>query len=588
MILALVSSGLVTACNGGGTANDSTPEFESVVRYKIGNGIFTGTLKRGQPYTGSAESITFASGVYTGSIESGDMFTGVGNQVQFNNKKYQGKYSGTVLFSDPDEGTATNLCKQQLSECFTGEIFNSNYFQGELTKAGKTYNIVLGAPSNGYSKQSQHKNQFESYLEIYESSPTIDNLTQVVLGRSGQASTLSYDQKIDINNDDIRRFFETALAKNMLISIVKDTGKYQHLRLLTNNLMNFEVFALSSDGMKASTPRPKKLRDRIKQGKTFLGNWNLASKGLYSGKDTTFRQLSLTINRYTQFLRNPELGLNNNEQKLILDMFKVHYLQYKIQLGPMYKIYADQHGEILDIYNSHPYYKKRGRMDLGIFRKTNSRHMGILRNVDVGKPGNIYMDNNKPIYSIKDPKRDALETRCPDRFDMDTLDAPENSGADSWLVHNFDNGVSPVINGLSGSMLSEIRFMLFAKDIVRNAGDIDSFELNSFKIKSDFLTDPQDMINYFRIVNSLFIYFEGGHSLYEVNTPFEIKEIKDELNEAFFDGSLKDLSMKSVLITGNESSVQKATLETLDFYRKFDRYKQQMDRLKKLDPLSWN
>ncbi len=597
----LLTTSLLFACNGGGQATASSPNttdyFESVINFKIGNGVFTGTLKNKQPYTGEATNITFLDGLFSGKLESGIIIDGQGTNIVFQENDRTGKFSGSLLKNAPITGTAENLCtrvkKQDLEkECFTGILYNSLYYQGKLLYNGTWYKFEKGGPSNDYALyQSSKKTPFQNYLSAYESSPNSLALHKVVFGESGYNKVLSISDKVDINNDNIRRFFETALAKDMLVQLLKNPISYKQLREFTNNFINFERFALTSDGLYPSAKRSKEEITDLNISKKWYADWLRATSGTYSGPDFAFEQLNLVIPRYTEQLKDPKLGLTPAQQQLLLDLYKVHYLAYKVQFGPLYKAHEKRYGEFMnEIYKTHPLYVKRGRIEIhGIYNMVNSRNLGILRWNDVGIPNSEYMDMKKPIYQFEDPRREKLDSRGPDRYNIELLDQGTNVDNDSWLVENFDNGVSPVVNGLSGSILVETKDLLFMKYILKHAGSVNAQELSRFKINKDFLQDPNTIINYYRALTGHFIYLDGGHSLFETLRPLKIDIVQDEIN-SYFGDMLKNKILPENLIFGdNTPVVESAVAETLNFVHNFEQHKQEMINLKANEPfLSWN
>ncbi len=498
----------------------------------------------------------------------------------FKNKNYEGFFDGTLKGNNPFAGRTYNLCKnisESNLQCFTGDMISGRNYNGVLTLSGnqiKQYSVKNGGLNNGYPKtQTNMKTPFQKFLNNYEKDKSESNLIKVVLGESGIGNTLSVSQKVDINNDNIRRFFETTLAKNLLL-IVKNPETYQHLRLLADNLQTFEIYAMTHN------------RNNQEVSSQNLLDWEMACNGRYKGSNGTFSQLSLTINRYKKVLQNNRLGLTASQQALIIDLFKIHYLQYRINSSSLYKTTIKS--PILDLYNYHSYYLKRGRLDLGFYSIINSHHLGILRNSDVGIPDSEYMDYNKEIYKVGDALRNRLETRSPDRFDMDLLDSYPNMDSDSWLTKNFDNGVSPVVNGLSGSMLSEVRFIVFTKQILSNLKTTAKIrdDLHTVGINKDFLNNTDDVVNFFRIINGLFIYLEGGHSLYEINTIFSLPEVHTALQTVFLNDNFYP-SIKSILIDGNKEVVETSINETWEFYQNFEFYHAVTDSLKANDKVGW-
>ncbi|WP_157768262.1 hypothetical protein [Burkholderia ambifaria] len=311
---------------------------------------------------------------------------------------------------------------------------------------------------------------------------------------------LSTDEKFDVTNDNQRRFFDTVFAKEMLTRVLSDPKSASELRQFSDKTLDLFCTNILSE---------------------YLNDWKLACAGKYTGKDQRLQQLSTQTLRAHEAVEN--LPLSAEQKQLCLDLYERRYLNYLVDETDAYK---NDHPRGIIKSKTNPLYFKRGRLD-GDFALRDSMHAGILRNID-----QCPVDLRFSHVPEKDPDvTPGLYTRCPDRLHMANPDDALDNDPDSWLSRNFLSGNTPYVNGLSGSMLIEIGGLTYIKE-----------HLNKEKLRTgeseDFLAS-RDMIpvldNYFRALAALYVYLDGGHSLFEIQSSFKQTWVAPALTKVFKD-----------------------------------------------------
>lgn len=295
---------------------------------------------------------------------------------------------------------------------------------------------------------------------------------------------LSPDQKINVNNDNTRRYFDTVLAKKTLEKIGSDKGRLNKLKELHRNVIK-----------------------AYKQGvlKREFSDWESACKKQYQGTDGRLHQLETQIDRSREAISN--LEISDDADEFFYSLYCGRYLNYLIDETDTYK---KNYPENIIKSKSDPYYHKRGRLD-GDFQIVDSRNTGILRNHDVCSQDLLL----KNVPEKRDGIDPGLYSRCPDRLNLADPGGMVDNDPDSWLSNNFNSGNTPYVNGMSGSMLIEIRALICLKEYLKGIKD---------NPQADFLNDPsmiEVMNDYFTVMGCMYTYIDGGHSLFEIQSSFK-------------------------------------------------------------------
>lgn len=220
----------------------------------------------------------------------------------------------------------------------------------------------------------------------------------------------------------------------------------------------------------------------------------------------------------------------------------------------------------------HPLYRvaNRGRIasPLGFYKDNPGLQLGILRSVD---PTPTDMRKSKTLTGV---------TRCPDRLYVSHPAVTRQNPA-SWHQYCFAEGLnSAFVLGLSGSTLLETRAILFFATAIRDG----YYVSDSDKILPLRHYDPDIIRKYLLFVIGLFVYVEGGHTLSEILTVFDIPEVK----MAIHDLTKGELAISKQTLIFDQSEImellRKALAETIE-YRGVLRGKQEVhEQLHALHP----
>ncbi|MHB1948700.1 MAG: hypothetical protein ACYCQI_11385 [Gammaproteobacteria bacterium] len=255
-------------------------------------------------------------------------------------------------------------------------------------------------------------------------------------------------------------------------------------------------------------------------------------------------------------LLNENHFLNYSDQTL-LNLYDLHYLTHPIS---HLKSYQERHPDgILEIYDNsrkkrNPYFLplNRGRIsNFGYSKDTPSYHLGIFRSVD------------QTPHDMRKSSLSSSATRCPDRLYM-VHPRIARTNLQNWLHQCFANGNnSCYVNGLSGSILLEIRLLLFFYSAVKKKHYQCKFIKDDDLDKYDFAL----LKNYLRLVIGLFVYFEGGHTFSEILSVFHLAETKTE-TKAILQSSAIIFSTETLLLADPliVKLMQESLIETIKFY----------------------
>ncbi|MNU48652.1 hypothetical protein D3C71_375760 [compost metagenome] len=398
-----------------------------------------------------------------------------------------GTFAGTLLEGKPFEGEVKNV--DILYKRFDGHVKD-----GALAYSDRT-RLQRPGTTTPFQKMLREVNTPFQRLEKGASFLREDDaVRRMMLNCESQYTKLDTNEKFDVTNDNQRRFFDTCFSKEMLTSIVSSDVKMAAIRKLSDCIIAFYKSDILTDK---------------------FSDWESACKGSYCGEDARFQQLVTQNDRARDAIEG--LEINGDAKKLLLDLYQRRYLNYLVDETDAYK---DDHPVGIVKSKTNPLYFKRGRLD-GDFGRVSSMNVGILRSIDKS-PVDFRFST---VPDKKTGISPELYTRCPDRLNMADPSGAVDSDPDSWLTYNFLSGNTPFVNGLSGSMLIEIRGMLYLKE------RLDSGNFHEHFLKS---ADMVDVLNdYFSVVSGLYVYVDGGHSLFEIQSSFKQTWVKGAFISTF-------------------------------------------------------
>jgi hypothetical protein len=365
---------------------------------------------------------------------------------------------------------------------FSGTLLDGEPYDGEVRGAQTSYKkfsglVKEGALADEGGTRFQRPNTCTPFQNLLRTSEGPTQAVQELALNGYKYIKLGTDEKYDVTNDNERRVFEAYYEKYLLENVVNRDA--DALRNLSDNILG----TYKSGIMDAQA----------------IADWSAACNGRYAGDDKRLQQLVTQMDRAHDGIST--LDIDEHKKGLLLDLYARRYINYILDSTSAYQV-AHPKGIIKS--KSNPLYAKRGRLDGG-FRRADSMHMGIVRNTDKA-PGDLRFSS----VPMKDERVDrSLYTRCPDRLNMADPNSSVDRDPDSWLSYNFMRGMMPFVNGLSGSMLIEIRSMLYIKEQIKEHG------------LDDFLTSVDTLNNYFGAIAGLYAFIDGGHSLFEIQSAFK-------------------------------------------------------------------
>lgn len=419
------------------------------------------------------------------------------------------------------------------------EIHKENYniANDDFKKLAKKLFYIQPLEKRNLKEEKEHK-EFKETKEINEINKITGLMNNVALDYENpdrpSISHLSDDMIIDAYNDNFRRYFESLFAKNILINIL-NSNQIQIINGIVSEISSFLK------------------EDYQKNEQHFIAEWLKAKSG---GPADKFDSIVFFSDARPDLVKlvNENHFLDGKSSN-ILAVYDLHYLTHHISQAKSYNV-RHPNG-ILEIYtNKHLFFgkKNRGRLSQFGFSKDNpSYNLGILRSID------------KSTHDMRKETLTSNTTRCPDRLYMDHPTFAR-SNPNSWINYSFSNTYNQnYVNGLSGSILLEIRSILFFILSIKNG----SHQCQFINPNVLFENNCIHLRNYFLMLMGIFVYFEGGHTVSEVISVFEIPEVK-----AFISGNettkrLKDALFLGPLITENDlvlKSMKAALFETSKIY----------------------
>lgn len=393
---------------------------------------------------------------------------------------------------------------------------------------------------------SGNKTPFQLLLEKIHSDQSIlndfDKLAQQLfditpLKKANKSRLMSEKDQaiIDANNDNFRRFFESVFAKKILKYILNQES-VSELRTMLQEISAFLI------------------REYHDYDKNFLSLWEASRNGAKVKENDSLSFFSELRPDLVALMK--EDHFSDAKKDTMLKLYDLHYMTHAISKLTSYK---KRHPEgIVEIYDNE--YKKRntfyrpdhrGRVAGFGFAKDNpSYHLGIFRSHDQ-TPYDMRKTSLNPV------------TRCPDRLYMEH---PKVARLDpyNWLHHCFSNGNnSCYVNGLSGSILLEIRSLLFFISALKD----NYYSCVVLKPDALFKNNNKLIKDYFLLIIGLFVYFEGGHTFSEILSPFDIKEVREAINIGL--RTTSSVLSKQTLLFDNpkiKDLMKESLMETVQFY----------------------
>lgn len=393
--------------------------------------------------------------------------------------------------------------------------------------------------------QSKNKTAFQQLLiEIHHKdylisveqfkSLSIQLLQIPSLSQRGKITLFSHDDAliIDAYNDSAKRHFDSLFAKKILIYIANSKKYASSLSLLIQELTHFYT-----EEYKTHSP-------------DFLKKWNEAKSG-QKVKDESLDFFSDLRPDLVNLVKEKHFNTNDN---LIIKLYDFHYLTHSISSLASYQ---NRHPNgIFEIYNkkSNTYYssKNRGRIHgYGFSVNTPSYSLGIFRSID------------KTPYDMRKSSLTSNTTRCPDRLYIEHPGEARKNPL-SWLNYGFSNPLnSCFVLGLSGSTLLEARALLFFIHSINQGHYHCKF------LSSNFYQDIDLIRHYLLFIISLFVYFEGGHTLSEILTVFEIEEVSSMFDKTLAKDNESNVISRKTLIHNQEpilDLMKEALIDTAKYY----------------------
>jgi hypothetical protein len=402
------------------------------------------------------------------------------------------EYKGGAFF-----GTVYPDGKPCNGEALEIEIGNNRTFTGSIDKG------ALVADGGTRLQREGVNTPFQDMLASNDIQwDGIDIGTWSSADESIRRTILNYDKKfaiipdeklkLDINNDNARRVFDTVFAKKMLESLLGNEGKIAAIREVSDDIFNIHKTRFLPHVME---------------------DWKAACDGSYRGKDGRLQQLTTQKTRLREAVDALDIQVNNDvgnsavnaAKDFIATLYERRYLNYLID---EIDEYSKKHPLPISKSGDNPLYRKGAQLR-GDMSRIESGHMGILRSVDKA-PANLQFHKQTVRHEGIEP---ALYTRCPDRFNLAKPDSLVNKDGDSWMSHVMFQGNTPVVNGLSGSMLIEIGNMCFLKERLKEGAPENDF------LSGEGVLDVLD--DYFKTTAAMFTYIDGGHSLFEIQWSFK-------------------------------------------------------------------
>ncbi|MDE1461752.1 hypothetical protein [Spartinivicinus poritis] len=375
--------------------------------------------------------------------------------------------------------------------------FIEKYSKDEIPPTDTRWSVKDGALSSGInrfriSEGGETKTQ-EILSKVIKNKHSAKDLKDLITGFDG--SNLSREDKLKAVNDPVRRVFESYYAKNAMESIFSDPAKYN------------KYFEFSEK--QANYIRNNFLPEDI------VKSFDKACAGEKSDFDAQFRAFLPRVKETIETLS----GLTPDAKTKLLKVYQNRYLNLYLRNNEeaSAKLPKEHWDGIFDLFKA----PGKGRVEIKIaegdmFRQADSQSVGLLRNFDAS-PADLRLNQQFSI-KYKDDYKGSMEsgkhTRCPDRLEISDPDHRDNNIEGSYTKQLFDKGVGTYINGPSGTILIEHGAIRACKELHKNA-------------------DPRGLEDHLELQGLMFVYFDGGHSMNEIQYALADDRVTGKLHEAF-------------------------------------------------------
>ena len=206
----------------------------------------------------------------------------------------------------------------------------------------------------------------------------------------------------------------------------------------------------------------------------------------------------------------------------------------------------------LNIYGKDAF-ARRGKLSKGMGHElTRNAHYGLLRGHDaVATDDAAHMEET---YQYLKPS------------DQSTFDK-----SSEMVKRNFAQLVHPFSNGISGTMLCQLRALLKIKNHIHGIQDETTesapiVQLSEFQAAIDeqphLMQDPELLRKYLQLFCSTLLFNAGGHSIYEYLAPLQL----DEVREGFRDvQGFELLDSEHIFLMGNDKAFDRAVDQAIEY-----------------------
>ncbi len=308
---------------------------------------------------------------------------------------------------------------------------------------------------------------------------------------------ITYDPKA-INSDPTRRYFETHLAYETLKSGLKhiDTKELEALFSALKSSLHHSIYAIFSNELQ--------------------GIYNQNSDEEDDGLSNEYCDYILKIKTNKLFQDFPEADRN----KIIL----------LVQCTFLSVLNGKLNNDLpLDIYGAGVFSDKyRGKILVSAQESTRNQHLGIMKGHMPLAADDIA--RSPSVFPFLKPS---------DQSDFDELSP--------WAIENFTKLVHPYSNSNSGTILCQLRCLLY---LHQNG-------------QGYFTNSADQLALYLKLVIAVMLFNSGGHSLYEYTAPIRLIESQKAFSPIVEFGKI---SLESMFLTQNQSAFNQALKDTIHYH----------------------
>lgn len=349
-----------------------------------------------------------------------------------------------------------------------------------------------------YRNASPHSEEAHLFLQIenlflvgIQSEQDFVQLVKLLNDESLLSYEVALSDKEVINNDPVRRYFESILAHETLKTTIDSVDMnvlnryfnavYAEMSL---NLRFFIPFTIYSGSMDS----------KLTRASSTAPEYIAAIKKLHDPQN--FLSLKPTPEEMQGLDKTSEEKLYERMDKMRIIVKTVH--------AAMRAVNSNEKKDFpLNLYESQdsPYSpERRGRRA----RKDDSDLPQVVRSFNLGIMRSYHpLAQDDPLYEDPHAPTSGLYRRASDHSTY----IPGAQMTEKF----FSNQISPFVNSISGTMLCQLRVMakLLEKD------------------KLEFSSHPDQLKAFFKSMVSYMIYNSGGHSFQEFMSVFDLQEVKE-------------------------------------------------------------